>query len=231
MSKETKSTMGNDQQMSAVMRAHDCAVKNSDADRQWVAPLQPLSDRTRAAYDPTEEASQRTLRPARMGSTSHVLLLDEDSTMVDALSRALRSSVPRLSVDTCATPDEARRRLVASPCYAIICSPTLTVAGGNSILTCSRRVDPPVPFLLTIRRDEPEFASQWLDLGVYDFVFSPFQPNQLRESVEDALQLSKRRAFIARKQQALVYLRQRRERYQNNTPETTPGHHADERLR
>jgi response regulator RpfG family c-di-GMP phosphodiesterase len=166
-----------------------------------------------------------------MGSMPRLLLLDEDSTMVDALFRALRSSVPRLSVDACLTPDEARRELVTSPCHAIICSPILTVAGGNSILTCSRRVDPPVPFLLTIRPDEREIASQWLDLGVYDFVFSPFQPNQVCESVEDALLLSKRRALIARKQEILIYLRQRRERYQTNTPETPLRHYVDELLR
>jgi DNA-binding NarL/FixJ family response regulator len=164
---------------------------------------------------------------SRTTSTTSLLLLDEDSTMIDALSSTLRSSIPRLSIDACFTSDEARQRLRACRYHAIVCSPALTVAGGNSILTSSRRLDPPVPFLLTVRPDEFEFASQWLDLGVYDFVFSPLQASQVRESVADAVLLSKWRLLIARKQQALAYLRLRRDRYQSNTPETFLRHRVD----
>jgi response regulator RpfG family c-di-GMP phosphodiesterase len=209
----------------------DYGLQGSDTAWQWGAPLQPRSGGEQAPYDGTGEASARIVRTARVGSAPRLLLLDEDSAMVEALSRALRSSVPRLSIDTCLAPDEARRRLITSPWHAIICSPTITVAGGNSILTCSRRVDPPVPFLLTLRPDERAFASQWLDLGVYDFVLSPFQPSQVRESVEDALLLSKRRALIERKQQVLIYLRQRRERSHETALETPLRHQVEKLLR
>ncbi|WP_447600042.1 hypothetical protein [Nitrospira sp. Nam80] len=150
--------------------------------------------------------------------------------MVDALARTLRASVPRLSIDTCVSSNEARQRLFTFPYHAIICSPTLTVAGGNSILTSSRRVDPPVPFLLRLKPDEFEFAAQWLDLGVYDFLFSPFQLEQIRESIEDALLLSKWRALIARKQQALARLRERRDQHQCNSAETPLSYRVDELL-
>jgi response regulator RpfG family c-di-GMP phosphodiesterase len=102
---------------------------------------------------------------------------------------------------------------------------------GNSLLTRSRWVQPSVPFLLTLRPDERDFADHWLDLGVYDFILSPLDPGQVLESIQHALALSKRRALIVRKEQAFADLRQRRERYHTNTSETPLRHQVDELLK
>ncbi len=32
------------------------------------------------------------------------------------------------------------------------------------------------PFLLTLRADERKLARYWLDLGMYNFIFSPLDP-------------------------------------------------------
>jgi hypothetical protein len=81
---------------------------------------------------------------------------------------------------------------------------------------------------MTVSADELEVAQSWLDLGVYDFVFSPVDPAQVLESVQQALALSKRRAMIVRKEQVLVGLRERRKRNQNTSE--TPLRNAVDKL-
>ena len=73
---------------------------------------------------------------------------------------------------------------------------------------------------MTVTPDERDIAQNWLDLGVYDFIFSPIDPSQVLISVQQAFMLTKRRAMIVRKEQSLVYLQQRQERYQMNAPDT-----------
>jgi response regulator RpfG family c-di-GMP phosphodiesterase len=85
-----------------------------------------------------------------------------------------------------------------------------------------------MPFLLTLRGDERDYAREWLDLGVYDFIFSPLDPAQVLESVQDALALSKRRALIVHKEQVLVHLRQRREQYLLKSAQTPLGQEVGE---
>jgi DNA-binding NtrC family response regulator len=160
-----------------------------------------------------------------------LLVLDQDTRLAQALARTLELSIPDLNIETASSPDHAKRRLALSPYQAIVCSPTLTVAGGSSILTCSRWIEPAVPFLLALKSDEREFAQQWLDLGVYDFIFSPVDPGQALESVRQALLLSKHRGLIARKKHALAELRRRRERYQAGTSETPLRHQTDALLK
>jgi hypothetical protein len=93
---------------------------------------------------------------------------------------------------------------------------------GNSLLTQSYRAQPPVPFLLTIRTDEREleFAQHWLDLGVYDFILTPLDPQQAIQSIQQALILSKRRATIVRQEKILADLRERRACYRATAPDS-----------
>jgi response regulator RpfG family c-di-GMP phosphodiesterase len=101
---------------------------------------------------------------------------------------------------------------------------------GQSFLTRSRGMQPPRPFLLTLLPNEREYANDWLDLGVYDFIFSPVDRSEALQSVQDALMLSERRARIVHKEQALVHLRQRRRRYLLKNAETSLGQKMDELL-
>jgi DNA-binding NtrC family response regulator len=161
---------------------------------------------------------------------SRLLMLHEDTSLIEAVSRALQPTIPRLAIETCGSLEGAQELLTTSPCQVIVSSPLLTVTGGVSVLTCSRRVRPAVPFLLAVGPEEREVAHCWLDLGVYDFIFSPLEPSQVLESVQQALILSKWRAMIAHKEEKLTYLRQRRERYQNNTSEGPLRHQVNRLL-
>jgi DNA-binding NtrC family response regulator len=82
--------------------------------------------------------------------------------------------------------------LSTSTYQAVICSPSLIVVDGSSLVARTHWARPPVPFLLTIKPDEREFVQHWLDLGVYDVILNPLQPRQAIESVQQALVLSSR---------------------------------------
>jgi DNA-binding NtrC family response regulator len=146
-------------------------------------------------------------------SNSRLLVLNQDTTMIQSLSHALESNFPKLTLDTSSSPSRAQLLFDTSAYHAVISSLDLMFVDGRSFLTRSRMRQPPMPLLLTLRPDERENAQDWLDLGVYDFIFSPVDPSQAVESVQEALILSRRRAHIVHKEQALVQIRQRRERY------------------
>jgi len=158
-----------------------------------------------------------------------LLLLHEDPALIDLVAGILKPNISSLAIETCSSPRQVQKLLFNSPCHAIIASPTLNLVDGVSVLTCSQRLQPSVPLLMTVAAEEREVAKSWLDLGVYDFIFSPIDPGQVLESVQQALVLSKRRTMVVRKEQTLGYLRQRQERYQTNTSET-PLHNAVDKL-
>jgi response regulator RpfG family c-di-GMP phosphodiesterase len=92
-------------------------------------------------------------------------------------------------------------------------------------------MQPPIPFLLTLGPNERAHADDWLEFGVYDFIFRPLDPSQALESVQDAMMLSKRRAHIVRREQALIHLRQRREAYLVNNANRPLGPQVSKLLR
>ena len=108
-----------------------------------------------------------------------LLVLDEDTMFVETLSCVLQPNVLRLRIDTCTSAAHARQLLFISSYHGIICSPSLTVTNGISVLIYSHRIQPSIPFLLTLRADERDLARHWLDLGVYDFIFSPLAQARL----------------------------------------------------
>ncbi|MGE3813671.1 MAG: hypothetical protein AB7G68_00580 [Nitrospiraceae bacterium] len=83
---------------------------------------------------------------------------------------------------------------------------------------------------MTLRADERDLARHWLDLGVYDFIFSPLDPGQVLESVRQAFLLSKRRASIAHKERVLVYLSRRQMLYHTSNAETPLRHEVSKLL-
>jgi DNA-binding NarL/FixJ family response regulator len=147
-------------------------------------------------------------------SKFRLLVLNEDTTLIQSLSRVLQPNLSKLTLDSASSPSRAQLLFDTSTYHAIICSPGLMFVDGRSFLTRSRAIQPPMPFLLMLKPDERRNAQEWMDLGVYDFIFcDPLDPSQALESVQDALVLSKRRAHIVQKERVLVHLRQRRERY------------------
>jgi DNA-binding NtrC family response regulator len=162
---------------------------------------------------------------------SRIIILDGDAEVVDTFSKVLQIDMPQLMIEPCASPGRAQLLLSTSAYQAVICSPSLIVVDGISLVTRTRWTQPPVPFLLTIKPDEREFAQHWLDLGVYDFILNPLEPRQAIESVQQALILSNRRAMIAKKENVLADLRKRRERYRTAASDTALRHQMDKLLK
>jgi DNA-binding response OmpR family regulator len=164
---------------------------------------------------------------SRAPSPARLLALHEDRRFIGDLSTALQPRIPALTIDYCSTAREAKRLLMESPCHAVVVSPTLTMQGDVSVLTSSRRSRPPVPLIMTLRGDEREFAQDWLDLGVYDFIVSPFEPEEALQSIQEALLLSQIRAMILRTEEALLRLRWWREDPQTYGVDTSLGHEVE----
>jgi DNA-binding NtrC family response regulator len=160
-----------------------------------------------------------------------LLVLNEDATLIHSLSTVLQSSLPKLTLDSSSSPSHAQLLFDTSAYHAVICSPGLNFVDGQSFLTRSHKMHPPMPFLLTLGPNERAHADDWLEFGVYDFIFSPLDPSQALKSVQDALVLSKQRGHIVHKKQVLAHLRQRREQYLTTRSQTPLGQQVGELLR
>ncbi len=165
--------------------------------------------------------------PNTAAYSARLLTLHEDRSFIGRLSTALRSRISALTIEHCLSAPDAKRRLFESSCHAVIVSPPLIIQGEVSVLTSSQRSRPPVPLLMTLRHDEREVAQHWLDFGVYDFIFDPFDPREALKSVQEALLLSQIRAMIQRTDEALLRLRGRREAYQTNVADTSLRNEID----
>ncbi|MGC3975740.1 MAG: hypothetical protein QM771_15360 [Nitrospira sp.] len=152
---------------------------------------------------------------------ARLLTVHPDPAFVRHLSSALQPKISPLTIEHCVSAPEARRLLSESSCQAIIVSPTLIIQREMSVLTSSQRVTPPVPVIMTLRADEREVAQNWLDLGVYDFILDPFDPEEALESVQEALLLSQIRTRIHRTEEALLRLQMRREAYNSKAATDT----------
>jgi DNA-binding NtrC family response regulator len=166
-----------------------------------------------------------------LAQPSRIIILDDDADVMDSFSKILQIDMPHLMIEPCAAPGRAQLLLSTSAYQAVICSPSLIVVDGSSLITHTRSGRPPVPFLLTIKPDELEFAQHWLDLGVYDLILNPLEPRQAIESVQQALILSNRRAMIAKKEKALADLRRQRERYRTAASDTALRRQMDKLLK
>jgi FixJ family two-component response regulator len=93
----------------------------------------------------------------------------------------------------------------------------------TSLLTRSRSVHPPVPFLLTLETYEQEFAADWLDWGAYDFILKPVDEVQVIDSVREAVSLYTYRTMIQEKEKVLQRLRRRRDLYRERSAGTPLG--------
>src|SRR2546425_4570099 len=106
-------------------------------------------------------------------SQGHVLIVDDDLALLQALPQALRLRMPGVTVDTADSGAAALDRIAARDCDAIVIDVKMPGMDGLALLAEIRARRPDTPVLMITGHGEHALAIQALRGGAYDFIQKP----------------------------------------------------------
>lgn len=120
---------------------------------------------------------------------SRVLLVDDDSALLEALPETVRLHMDGVEIDTCDSAREALERIEATDYDAIVTDIKMPGMDGLALLLEIKERRPSTPTLLITGHGERDLAVQALRGGAYDFLQKPVDRNYFVASLERAIQL------------------------------------------
>ncbi|GCE03367.1 hybrid sensor histidine kinase/response regulator [Dictyobacter aurantiacus] len=135
--------------------------------------------------------------------TPRILLIDDDSAALSALSRTFRLRMRDIEVDTSISAFEALSLLKVKDYDAVISDIKMPGMDGMQLLANLHENMPEIPVLLITGHGEHELAMQALQEGAYDYTLKPIDRDFFVASVRRALQTRQLLRLVQEKQQAL----------------------------
>ena len=122
-------------------------------------------------------------------SVFRILVVDDESSVLDALASMLRSQLIGAVVDTAVTADAALKQLAQTSYDAIVTDIRMPDMDGLTLLKEIRALSPATPTILITGADDNELAVQALRLGAYDYIRKPPDIDYLLASLNRAIQV------------------------------------------
>jgi PAS domain S-box-containing protein len=120
---------------------------------------------------------------------ARVLIVDDDTALLEALPEALRLRMNGVEIDTAETALDALENIREVDYDAVISDIKLPGMDGLALLTEIKQVRPGTPTLLITGHGEHDLAVQALRGGAYDFVQKPIDRDYFVRSLERAIQV------------------------------------------
>jgi DNA-binding response OmpR family regulator len=128
--------------------------------------------------------------PGESGAGARVLVIEDESGIVDFLRRGL--SAEGFHVDTEADGIEGERRALSGSFDVVVLDLMLPRRGGLEILATLRRAKPALPVVVLSARGEIEDRVVGLDRGAVDYLVKPFSLAELTARLRAHLRASER---------------------------------------
>lgn len=155
-----------------------------------------------------------------MKNISHILLVDDDVALLQALPQALSLKMDDIQVDTCDSALEALKQIQERDYDAIVSDIKMPGMDGLAMLEKIQELRPETPTLLITGHGEHDLAVQALRGGAYDFIQKPIDREYVVAALHRAIQTHKLRRQVREHQRALELHNQSLERVvQNRTQE------------
>jgi DNA-binding NtrC family response regulator len=136
---------------------------------------------------------------------SHVLIVDDDPALLQALPEALRLRMSGLTVDTADSAAAALDRIGARDYDAIVTDIKMPGMDGLALLDEIRARRPDTPTLMITGHGEHALAIGALRGGAYDFIQKPIDRDYVVASLQRAIQVSELRRRCKEQQRALEH--------------------------
>jgi len=134
---------------------------------------------------------------------SHVLIVDDDLALLQALPEALRLRMGEVTVDTADSAAVALDRIAARDYDAIVTDIKMPGTDGLTLLAEIRARRPDTPTLMITGHGEHALAIHALRGGAYDFIQKPIDRDYFIASLRRAIQVGALSRRVKEQQQAL----------------------------
>ena len=149
-----------------------------------------------------------------------ILLVDDDTALLQALSQLVSLRMTAVQVDTSDSALQALELIKAQDYDAIVSDIKMPGMDGLTLLSRIQQVRPETPTLLITGHGEHDLAVQALRGGAYDFIQKPIDRDYVVASLHRAIQTHQMRRQLAEQRRALEqYARSLEEMVQARTRE------------
>ena len=121
------------------------------------------------------------------GEEAHVLIVDDDPALLEALPEALRLRMGGVTVETADSAAAALDRMAARDYDAILADIKMPGMDGLALLSEIRRRQPDTPILMITGHGDYDLAVRALRGGAYDFIQKPIDREHVVASLHEAI--------------------------------------------
>ncbi|HZO74865.1 MAG TPA: hybrid sensor histidine kinase/response regulator [Ktedonobacteraceae bacterium] len=132
-----------------------------------------------------------------------ILIVDDDTALLQALPQTLYLRVPGVKVDTCDSALDAVDKIKQNDYDAIVSDIKMPGMDGLALLGKVRELQPSTPTLLITGHGDHNLAIQALRGGAYDFIQKPIDRDYFIAALQRAVQTRQLARQVAEQQQAL----------------------------
>jgi len=134
---------------------------------------------------------------------SYILVVDDDTALLQALPQALSLRLPEIQVKTTDSAVEALELVQHYDYDAIVSDIKMPGMDGLVLLTRIKELRPETPALLITGRGERDLAIQALRVGAYDFIQKPIDRDYIVTALQRAIQTYRLRRQVREQELAL----------------------------
>ena len=138
-----------------------------------------------------------------MKDQPHILIVDDDAALLQALPQALSLRLTAIEVDTSDSALEALDLIKEHDYDAVISDIKMPGMDGLALLAKIQAIRPETPTLLITGHGEHDLAVQALRGGAYDFIQKPIDRDYMIAALTRAIQTYRLRRAVAEHQRAL----------------------------
>src|SRR5436305_8651768 len=162
---------------------------------------------------------------------AHILIVDDDTALLEALPQALYLRLDGVKVDTSDSAQSAIEQIVEREYDAIVSDIKLPGMDGLALLAKIQELRPDTPTLLITGHGEHDLAVRALRGGAYDFIQKPIDRDYLVAALQRAIQTYQLRRKVKVQQLALKLHAKALERMvQKRTQELVEANAAKDKL-
>jgi DNA-binding NtrC family response regulator len=122
-----------------------------------------------------------------MSTDAHVLIVDDDPALLEALPEAVRLRIERIDIDTCDSAVAALERIETSDYDAVVSDIKMPGMDGLALLAAIRERHPQTPTLLITGHGEHDLGRRAMQGGAYEYISKPIDRDSFIASLEGAI--------------------------------------------
>src|SRR5947209_7395819 len=162
---------------------------------------------------------------------AHILIVDDDTALLEALPQALYLRLEKVKVDTCDSAQAAIEQIGEYEYAAIVSDIKMPGMDGLALLAKIQELRPDTPTLLITGHGEHDLAVQALRGGAYDFIQKPIDRDYLVAALQRAIQTYQLRRKVKVQQLALeLHARSLERMVQKRTSELVEANAAKDKF-